>query len=431
MILNYEVTNWACFADTVRFSMEAGPERDPMGKLARVGSKSRPLKVLPMAAIYGNNASGKTQFIESLLFLRNLMLGEYKAKRIPRSPFALDSMSTGRMTSFVLQFIIEAQIYELSIDLTDVEIISEELSVFSTRAKDKTLLYRRKGSAVEERVRGDESFRSYVKGMKIEATRAFLTLSAMLENKDAQIAKVFTWFARTLQIISPSSRYMALEDYCAPGDIGSRAIEYLSRFDTGIARLEPKVVDLGQFSPPLIEELRANLTPGASTRRMIGSSVYVFELTTDSALIAKKLYAVHTAEDGSQMAFPMDMESDGTRRMLDLIPAVCKLKSDACPTVFIVDEIDRNLHHLVTRALIEDFLESCTPEARSQLIFTTHDLLLMDQKICRRDEMWAADKSPDGKSRLTDFSSFAGIRKDTNIRDVYLEGRFGGVPRSL
>lgn len=107
------------------------------------------------------------------------------------------------------------------------------------------------------------------------------------------------------------------------------------------------------------------------------------------------------------------------------------MKSDAGPTVFIVDEIDRNLHHLVTRALIEDFLESCTPEARSQLIFTTHDLLLMDQKICRRDEMWAADKSPDGKSRLTDFSSFAGIRKDTNIRDVYLEGRFGGVPRSL
>ena len=71
MLLNFQVANWACFRDPMNFTMEAGPERDAGGHLVKIGAKSRPLKVLPFAAVYGNNASGKSQFIAALSFLRS------------------------------------------------------------------------------------------------------------------------------------------------------------------------------------------------------------------------------------------------------------------------------------------------------------------------------------------------------------------------
>ena len=96
-----------------------------------------------------------------------------------------------------------------------------------------------------------------------------------------------------------------------------------------------------------------------------------------------------------------------------------------------IDEVNRSLHPLLTRKLIEMYLASCSPNKKSQLLLTTHDVLLMDQSLLRRDEMWIAERDADGASSLISFSEFVNMRYDKDIRKSYLQGRLGGIPKIL
>lgn len=432
MLLNFQMTNWACFRDTATFTMEAGPERDEDGHVARIGAPSRPLKVLPVAAIYGSNASGKSQFIAALSFLRSLVVEEYKTGRLPLAPFLLDDKCAKAPTHFVIQFLVGDEVYELDVLLTEAEIVRETLSRYNSRTTEKSAVYVREGRKILSCAWGGEAYCQYVKTLDADPTRLFLTLSAIFAaGKDELVAAVYNWFARSLVIVTPGSHYTGLDDYCTDGRIAARTLDYLARFDTGICRLDSVAVPLSSFHPALLDDVRRRLAPGASHRRLVDNEVFVFALDDRNALTARRLVALHAKATGEEMPFPMPLESEGTRRMLDFIPAIAQLTEPGQALTFVVDEIDNKLHHLVTRALVEDFIATCSADTRAQLVFTTHDLLLMDQDICRRDEMWLTDKAPDGSATLSDFASFEGLRKGTKIRDVYLDGRLGGIPRHL
>ena len=83
---------------------------------------------------------------------------------------------------------------------------------------------------------------------------------------------------------------------------------------------------------------------------------------------------------------------------------------------------------MLTKRLVEDFAASCDSQTRKQLLFTTHDLLLMDQSLMRRDEMYIAQRGTDGCSELVGLAEFEGIRFDKDLIRSYLDGRFGGIP---
>ena len=124
----------------------------------------------------------------------------------------------------------------------------------------------------------------------------------------------------------------------------------------------------------------------------------------------------------------MSFESDGTRRIIDLLPAFIGLASGSDKTTFVIDEIDRCLHHNVLRKLLELFLNSRRQDGQSQLIFTTQDLLLMNQGLFRRDEMWIATRNERGASSLDGICDFEPARYDKDILRSYLLGRMRGVP---
>jgi uncharacterized protein len=107
------------------------------------------------------------------------------------------------------------------------------------------------------------------------------------------------------------------------------------------------------------------------------------------------------------------------------------LQNSSSKVSLFIDELDRSLHTLLTRQLLASFLQQASPEFRNQLIFTTHDVLLMDQDLFRRDEMWVSERNSQGISDLYSFSEFKEIRYDKDIRKSYLQGRLGGVPRFL
>lgn len=117
--------------------------------------------------------------------------------------------------------------------------------------------------------------------------------------------------------------------------------------------------------------------------------------------------------------------------MIDLLPAFMAIAQPTVNKVYIIDELDRSLHTLLTRRLLESYLAGCDENSRSQLLFTTHDSLLMDQDLLRRDEMWVAERDQDGCSELIAFSEYKDVRSDKDIQKSYLQGRLGGVPRIL
>ena len=108
-----------------------------------------------------------------------------------------------------------------------------------------------------------------------------------------------------------------------------------------------------------------------------------------------------------------------------------KLLGQNAKYVFVVDEIDRSLHTLLTRQLLELYLSSRSAGSRSQLLFTTHDMLLMDQQLLRRDEMWVTERDTTGISSLYSFGEFKEVRSDKDLKRSYLQGRLGGIPDLL
>ena len=121
--------------------------------------------------------------------------------------------------------------------------------------------------------------------------------------------------------------------------------------------------------------------------------------------------------------FDLDEESDGTVRLLDFVPAFRSVISKQ--KVFVIDEIERSIHPLLIKELVQKF--SLDPNSKGQLIFSTHESNLLDQKIFRQDEIWFAEKNKDGSTDLYSLNDFK-EHKTIDIQKGYLNGRYGSIP---
>jgi hypothetical protein len=141
-------------------------------------------------------------------------------------------------------------------------------------------------------------------------------------------------------------------------------------------------------------------------------------------LTLRSIRAEHGTEGEKTVTLPFDEESDGTRRLTHLLPALFQLRSEK--KVYVIDEIDRSLHPLLSRKFIEFFLHACKGNGR-QIIVTTHESNLMDLSLLRRDELWFTEKDHEGATSLYSLSDFK-VRTDLKIDKGYLYGRFGAIP---
>lgn len=428
MIISMSIENWMSFRDKTTFSMVASKERQHSESLAYLDKYK--MRVLPISAIYGGNASGKTNLFKAINFARMLIVkGTQPEGIIPVEPFRLDPASAKQPSRFVFELLIDDVIYEYSFSVTRSAVLEEKLvQVLATSEK---ILYHRKDGKPNFHKSFDGSMFLQFAFQGTRDNQLFLTNS--VNQKVEDFKPVYDWFKNVLDMVAPDSRFEAFEQFLQEDHpLYPVMNDILSRLDTGIAHLGGEEVSLENLGMPdaLITKLQEEIPEGATVRLLgepLGDRLVITR--KNGEFVAKKLMAYHKGKDGKEIQFEIRHESDGTRRVIDLLPAFLELMSPTSTKVFVIDEIDRSLHTLLTRQLVERYIEACSAETRSQLLFTTHDGLLMDQKLFRRDEMWVTERDQEGNTSLISLIEYKGIRFDKDIRKSYLQGRLGGVPR--
>lgn len=428
MIVSFSIENWMSFRDSVSFSMVASRERQHGERVPKV--EKYQTRILPVAVIYGANASGKTNFFRALNFVKNLVVeGAGPDKLIPLEPHKLVSGHLEKPSRFKLELLVEETIYEFSFAATRKDIIEEKL-VQITSTSEKTL-YDRQGDKPNLHSSLDRKQFLHFAFQGTRDNQLFLTNS--VSQKVDTFKPVYDWFKYDLHLIDPDSMVGDFWHFLEEKHPLHNAInEMLPRLDTGISHLGVEEVSFD--SVPFEENFKNKLKEEVKEGKPVGvhavptNERFIFT-RGEGDLTAKKLVSFHSKPDGTNAKFEIRQESSGSQRVIDLLPAFFAEPTACSKTVYVIDEVDRSLHTLLTRKLLETYLANCSPESRTQLLFTTHDVFLMDQDLFRRDELWVTERNSEGSSDIFSFSDYKGIRYDKNIRKSYLQGRLGGVPR--
>lgn len=435
MLLEFTFQNFACFHMENTFSMVGTREKQHTEHVAKLFG-CRAAKVLPIAALFGANASGKSTFIEALSFAKRFVTTPSGLDDlIPVAPFAADlaqhmTDESLPVTHFSFLILVGDELFRYAFSVNETRVLFEKLA--KAHGEREELLFLRDMADISQPIRFGTGLADTARlDAVFQGTRGnqlFLNNTAF-QNLDT-FRGVFEWFRDQLEIIDPGAYFVPVErffDHDSP--LGGRLQEALDALDTGIVDL--KLVDIPVESVAMAPEERdriaARLKEGMTYRLRNGKDIVI--LSRESGVVnARRMIAIHRDKNDGVFPLPMVAESDGTIRLIDLLPAFFTLGNPSARKVYIVDELDRSLHPTLMRYLVELFLKTASASTRSQIVFTTHNIDLMTQEVFRRDEMWIVRKSRVGESELLCLGDFKDIRYDKDIRKSYMEGRFGGIP---
>lgn len=420
MVIAFSIKNWKSFRDEVSFTMEASKERNHSGTVAKF--KKFRLNLLPVTGIFGPNASGKSNFVKALSFLQSLIV-EPSRSFMSSEPdgFRLDPATKSELTKFAVDLMLQNGIYSYAILFNRQKILEEKLSFQNTRTEK--ILFERKA----ERLTIGEPLRKDVSEDAIKFLTPFLrknypALNLLGAANIEIVVPVFNWFSDSLKIIRSDSPFISrLEKE------ETSVEENLYKLGTGICSI--KAVP---FSPPLsknFEHLARSLSKASSFTIMDPKEGAIRISNTSSAGIkAEKLFAIHKNCHGKKELFSFTDESAGVKRLFYLINMLDKSDSSDDSRTFVIDDIDRSVHTKLTSSLIAQFLEGCDELSRKQLIFTAHDVQLINEDLLRRDEFWICDRASDGSTTLYPVTDFKDLGAKKDLQTTYLQGRLGGLP---
>lgn len=439
MLLNLTIENWMSYRDETTLSLVSSRERQHMETLSRVPG-FRTKKVLPIAAVYGGNASGKTGVFRALACLKHMVTTDPGVNgAIPVVPFLLDRSSVLKPTMFDVTFLAGDTVYRYVVEAVASEVLYESLERVTEKGSFEIFERNTENDdaySFNDGFFGESDHVTYV-AKSTRSNRLFLG-SAVAQNV-VELEEAYGWFANTLELVGVESHAWGFAA-CVTEKEGflQYASDILKRLDTGIVGLTTEAMSLDGLPQDVdlrkaIADLDEDSLLTCVSERFAGD--YGFEMVTvrkeGARAVAERLRTVHVGADGEARSFPLSSESSGTQRLMGLLPMLFDLVgSDGTvgEKVYVVDELDRCLHTMLTKLLVEDFAKTCDEGTRKQLLFTTHDLLLMDQSLMRRDEMYISQRGVDGCSELIGLAEFEGIRFDRDLIRSYLDGRFGGIP---
>lgn len=436
MLIRLLVKNLFSFKELTEFNMVPGR----FGRLSHHIFKTESIELLNLNAIYGANGAGKSNLIHVLAVLRDFLLDGEMPIALITETFKFDEESSSKDIYIGVEFIKENVPYYYGLTVNQGIIIEEELLISGLGKKnDYTLFIRtdKKGEkdlkiSFSEEVQKDAEaslFPTFLKNEVLERNKPVLFHMKNRQNKVFEPFKnAIEWFEKGLEIISPDSRAggLVLQLEKNPFFLDF-AKDIMKTFNTGVIDIHVDTMPIEAFfgednkqeAERITADLRAKSGKAKFLRNQYEDVVFVFE---ENKPVAKRILFSH-GEDNGKVRFELSQESDGTRRLLEYLPALFNAVNK-CKT-YLVDEIERSIHPLLIKELIKKF--SHDPETKGQLIFTTHESNLLDQEIFRPDEIWFAEKNKEGATELYALSEFK-EHHTIDIRKGYLNGRYGGIP---
>lgn len=403
MLLEYRCSNYKSIKDEVLFSMSASSDTEHSDKLIDF----KKLKINKATAIYGANGSGKSSLLESCLFLTSLVSNKpsQPGDKILVIPHALSDIDDP--TEFLIHFERKGIRYVYGISVTEDRVEKEFLYHFKVGRKAK--IFDRVG---EEYTFGAKYKSDLNKALSFQKeNRVFLNTAAnFTNNKD--ITNAFLFFKEDLVVNSPSFMNNWRE---YSFNMINKNPEFKKKVVTAFNNLGIDIKDIKteSFNIPLHDELVENIP--ADIKEIIKSSMGE----------EKTLYLKKVLFDYGIFSVDIDRESTGIKRLFEVLcPLIDIIENDR---VLLWDEIEMGLHSSILDTLIKIFLNE--KDSKAQLIFTTHDISLLNLDNLRRDQIWFTEL--DKEERKTDLYSlfdFKNIRKTDNISKNYIEGRYGAIP---
>ena len=400
MILEFSVKNFLSFKEKVTFSMIANSNKELNDNYVEIGGN----KVLKSAAIYGANASGKSNLFKILtlvvLMLRSSNSVDINAK-LPLIPFKLDKGSVNKPSEFEIKFILDETRYVYGF-IADKDKIYDEYLYYYPNGRE-TKIFDRTNINEYSYTQKDEKILREIEAKNAQ-NKFFLATATNWNFDKTKAAYNFLTngigTCNNLEIL----KNMAYKMYeTNPDYLKDFAIDFLQKADFNIEDYQISQIDVpGEFLTAIPEFITKTLPD------------------------KPKAYQVLFKHKNSDNYLSIDEESLGTQMIFAFIPFLAdSLKNKK---VLIIDELDKSLHPFLVQYIVEIFNDAEINKNGSQLIFNTHDTNLLDLNILRRDQIWYTEKNSEtGESDLYSLSDFS-VRKQENVEKGYMLGRYGAVP---
>ncbi len=415
MLIQFNFKNFKSFRDEVSLDLTATKITEHEGHVAEAAND----KLLKVAAIYGANASGKSNVYDAFEYMtyyvdESFKFGDEEERRrktgdsyLKVTPFLFDENSRDEETTFEVFYVDNSEdtgkTYQYGFSLKKDEVVEEWLysKAKTARNKYRTIFYRKKGEELEM----NGFSKNHVENIKASLNKESLIVSLGSKLRIAKLKKVRDWFLSN-EIVNfgdPAENFFLSrvlpEGFVDRKEVQDNIVEYFASFDEAIQDFN-------------IEEL-----PQEDEKD--NSKSY-------------KIDALHKIGDsGKMVSIPLKQESSGTLKMFALYPSL-KEVLDQGSTLFI-DELNARLHPSLVRNIILTFLSPEINTRNAQLVFTTHDIWQFSNELLRRDEIWMVNKNQDGVSELYSLVEFKDeegnkVRRDEALAKNYLTGNYGAIP---
>jgi len=377
MLIEFGVKNFRSIKDKMTLSLLASSDHTHEDQLILEGNK----RLLPVAVLYGANASGKSNLLRALQTMQDMVSGKsaqiLKDKKLPYDCFKFTSIKE-MPTEFEVFFFYQGIRYNYGFSYTDKEILKEYL-YYWPKGREALIFSRDNGKYLfRENITEQETLAA-----RTPSNRLYLVASNSWNLPQTENA--YRWFNENLS--NPDEQ-----------DTPDITIS----METEKAKI-------------LNELLLADL----------GITQYGINETGDKPNVLM-VHQVKENMENEKYPLPLENESAGTQRFFARIGPWLHALNEG--RILIIDELEASLHPLLTRRLVEMMQDPSVNTKGAQLLFTTHDVMLLDLSLLRRDQIWFTEKNPDTAATevysLWEFSP----RKNENIRNGYLQGRFGAVP---
>lgn len=447
MLIRFNVSNFLSFDQEQEFSMIAGKVHKFDERTFRDGNG---MHLLKFAALYGANASGKSNLIKAMDRAKRIIVNGLSGGKYHDLHFKLKEENKIVPTKFEFEIKIKDRYYAYGFNLYMKQSRVHSEWLYELRSNKEVMIFERdminKTFKHEMSFHGDEQandFATYTKDIMNMDNVLFLReiVRKNLQDTDFMMFNdIFEWFDESLIIIYPET-VIGSHLKVFEGDTHFDAIQILKYFDTGITSFENKTSNIEELKryiddadsdhfESLLERIdnEANeLGKNASKKKVrvqgiIRSGRHLFHISFDGQewSVSKLLF-----QHGDTMGaiFEFGDESDGTQRLIELLGII---HSDNRGKTILIDELDRSLHPQLTKKFIETFFKF-TENYSNQLIITTHESTLLDLQLLRRDEIWFVERDARYSSNLYSLENFK-VRYDKRIEKDYLDGRYGAVP---